>query len=87
MFSSGSSNNLKMAEVKYQHDLGALGIARLCTPLVIGGVELSPHPSTAKEYSGLSGPPFVNSSLMDVMQAVHITQMQIDQPSTQTQDL
>ena len=86
MFSAGQ-NSLKMTEVKYQHDSTALGIVLICTLLVIGGVELNPGPSTATDKSNPSGPSFVNTSLMDVMQAVHLTQLQLDQLSTQVQDL
>ena len=47
----------------------------------------NPGPSTATDKSNLSGPSFVNTSLMDVIQAIHLIQLQLDQLSTQVQDL
>ena len=85
MFSAGSSNSLKMTNVKYQHDSTAVGL--ICTLLVIGGVELNPCPSTATDKGNLPGPSFVCASLMDVMQAIHLTHLQLDQLSALVQDL
>ena len=86
MFCLKSTTKAKQTQCKFQLDASAMGIALICTLLVIGGVELNPGPPT-KEECHSSGPSFMDASLMDVMQAIRVTQMQIDKLSLQMQNL
>ena len=75
MFCIRVSSKLKVVSC-LQHDMNALGLALILTLLVIGGVEQNPGPTTGEEH--LPGPSFSGVTLMDVMEAIRITQYQID---------
>ena len=89
IFSARSSVKLKLLISQCQHDATAMGIALICTLLVIGGVELKPGPSNAddpilsNDERHSPGPSFMDVTLMDVMQALRVTQLQIGHLSTQ----
>ena len=87
MFSATSSVKLKLFTSQCQHDATATGITLICTLLVIGGVELNPGPSSAKDERHSPGPSSMDAALMDVMEALRVTQLQIDHLSTQVLDL
>lgn len=72
----------KSSDFKCDDDANAMGIALICTLLVIGGLELNPGPSTTADYEQ-PGPSFVDASIMDVMQAIRILQLHLDQLSQQ----
>lgn len=76
----------KMPSAKcIQHDCNALGLALILTLLIIGGVEQNPGPDYSE--SQLPGPSFSGVTLMDVMEAVRITQLQIDGLSSRMHDV
>ena len=59
------------------HDCTALGLALILALLVIGGVEQTPGPDSREEQLILPGPSFSGVTLMDVMEAICITQLQL----------
>ena len=69
----------------FQHDSLALGIALILTLLVIGGVEQNPGPDFIDGH--LPGPSFSDVTLMDIMEAIRISQLQIDQLARQVNAL
>ena len=69
---------------RFQDDANALGLALIITLLVIGGVEQNPGPNSSEQ---LPGPSFSGVTLMDVMEAIRITQFQIDGLSNRVNDL
>ena len=71
---------------KCDHDANAMGIALICTLLVIGGLELNPGPPTRNDYEQ-PGPSFIDASLMDIMQAIRLLQLNLDQLSMQVRSL
>ena len=87
MFSARSSAKLKPTTSQCQHDATARGIALICTLLVIGGVELNPGLSNARDERHPPGPSFMDVMLMDIMQALRLTQLQIDHLSAQVQSV
>ena len=70
-----------------QHDAHALGLALILTLLVIGGVERNPGPDNDISAEHVPGPSFSGVTLMDVMEAIRITQFQIDGLSNKVRDL
>ena len=74
-----------------QQDAHALGLATILTLLVIGGVERNPGPdsmrSETRAPSLLPGPYFSEVTLMDIMEAIRITQFQIDGLTNKVQNL
>ena len=72
--------------LKCDHDANAMGIALICTLLVIGGLELNPGPTT-RNYYEQPGPSFIDASLMDVMQAIRLIHLNLDQLSMQVRSL
>ena len=85
MFCVKSTSKLKLTKIKYDHDTNAMAIALICTLLVIGGIELNPGP-TGIDDRHLAGPSYAEVTLMDVMQAVHLTQIQINELSSKVQE-
>ena len=77
MFSPRISSKLKMKS-GLQHDAHALGLALILTLLIIGGVEQNPGPVSEASADQFPGPSFSGVTLMDVMEAIRITQFQID---------
>ena len=69
---------------QFQDDANALGLALIITLLVIGGVEQNPGPDPSEQ---LPGPSFSGVTLMDVMEAIRITQFQIDGLTSRVNDL
>ena len=57
LFSVGSTCRSKPMKLKFEHDANAMGIALICTLLVIGGLDLNPGPHTSSiaDDSRLSG--------------------------------
>ena len=71
-----------------QHDCHALGLALILTLLIMGGVEQNPGPDRPdRSDSKLPGPSFSGVTLMDVMEAIRISQLQIDGLSNKMHDL
>ena len=68
-----------------QHDATGLAIALIITLLVIGGVEQNPGPDFKEEHP--PGPSFSGVSLMDIMEAIRVTQIQIDGLSSKIHNL
>ena len=68
-----------------QHDANALALAVILTLLVIGGVEVNPGPEFVDGH--LPGPSFSNVTLMDIMEAIRLTQIQIGRISDKVNDL
>ena len=85
-FCAKQTNKPKVMKPKYQDDCNILGLALICTLLIIGGIEVNPGPVKADERS-MPGPSFMNVSLMDVMQAIHHTQIQMDQLAQRIEQL
>ena len=76
----------KLKNVTYmQHDATGLAIALIITLLVIGGVEQNPGPDSKEEHP--PGPSFSGVSLMDIMEAIRVTQIQIDGLSSKVHSL
>ena len=73
-------------KVECDHDANAMGIALICTLLIIGGLELNPGPSAVEEYDQ-SGPSFTDATMMDVMHAICGLHAQLDQLSLQMHEL
>ena len=86
MFCVKSTSRLKLTRIKYEHDANALAIALICTLLVIGGIEMNPGPTRIDDCNQ-AGPSFADATLMDVMQAIRHTQIQIDELSSKVQVL
>ena len=83
MFCIRTRTKLKSAEL-FHHDSTALGIALILTLLVIGGVEQNPGPDFTAEHP--PGPSFSDVTLMDVMEAIRISQLQVDQLTRQVNE-
>ena len=84
MFCVRTAGKLKPIRCVAQDSM-ALGLALILTLLVIGGVERNPGPDFVGEDT--PGPSFSGVTLMDVMEAVRITQLQIDHLSSKVHDL
>ena len=72
-------------EGPFQQESNAIGLALIVTLLVIGGIEQNPGPSSGDD--SLPGPSFAGASLMDVMEAIRLTQFQIENVSRKVDDL
>ena len=71
-----------------QHDCHALGLALILTLLIMGGVEQNPGPGRPdSSESQIPGPSFSGVTIMDIMEAIRITQLQIDGLSNKVHDL
>ena len=66
----------KIASKTSQDEL-AIGLALVITLLIIGGVEPNPGPDHGSDAQA-PGPSFVDATAMDVMEALRLTQLQLD---------